>query len=266
MWPIEDIVSSDMDTDTDDNDVGADGVGLGVDAGLHNGADDLSEDAAKLAPSNAFTMCARTYSHLRGRGNLTMPLAALKEENEPEEYVGRNVDEDGDGNGDAIRVAKRRRVSFSGNEHVSATSRRVPTAQGSRLLEDLDVSASPVFDWDGDDEDSRGRSSTKSAISASPHNSNKQKRPPNKLRHRRQSVRLLERSECVDSQVSVSSSIHNTRSVSFSPCHFSICSSRSRSSLYVAPLHSPSSLGNRRSGAYRHLQAAPVLQVQRTPQ
>ena len=241
MWPIEDIVSSDMDTDTDGNDVGADGVGLGVDAGLYNGADDLSEDATKLAPSNAFTMCARTYSHPRGRGNLTMPLAALKEENEPEEeHSGGNVDEDGDENGDeagdAVHVAKRRRVLFSGEEHVSATSRRVPTAQGSRLLEDLDVSASPVFDWDGDDEDSRGRSSVKSAINASPH---KQKRPPNKLRRRRRSVRVPERSECVDSQVFVSAPIYSTRPVSFPPCHFSICSSRSRSSSYEAPLHSP---------------------------
>ena len=243
VWPIEDMVSSDMDTDTDGNDEAIDGVGLGVDAGLHNTADDLSEDAAKLAPSNASTMCARTYSHPRGRGNLAMPLAALKEENEPEEErvggeaVDNNVDEDGgrDEAGEAVHVAKRRRVLFSEDEHVSAASRRVPTAQGSRLLEDLDVSASPVFDWDGDDDDLRGRSSTKSAIGVSP---NKQKRPANKLRRRRRSARVPER-ERVNSQPA---SVHSTtRPVSFPPCHFSICSSRSRSSSYEAPLpHSPS--------------------------
>lgn len=246
VWPIEDMVSSDMDTDTDGNDDAIDGVGLGVDAGLHGRADDLSEDAANLlAPSNAFTMCSRTYSHPRGRGNLAMPLAALKEENEPEEeHVGgeavcSNVDEDGGRDegeaGEAVHVAKRRRVLFSEDEHVSAASRRVPTAQGSRLLEDLDVSASPVFDWDADDDDLRGRSSTKPAIGASP---NKQKRPANKLRRRPRSARVPER-ERVDSQPA---SVHSaTRPVSFPPCHFSICSSRSRSSSYEAPLpHSPS--------------------------
>ena len=229
---------ADVHTDVDGNGGGADGTSFGVDAGLHDKQEDLREDTVRLTPP----MRARTYSHPRGRGNSTVPLAALKEENEPqEEHVGGealsdndNVDEgeheDREQPGDAMHVAKRRRVSFTRNEGVSPISRRVPTPQGSRLLEDLDISASPTFDWDEDDRDSRGRPSSKSAISASPRNANKQKRPANKLRRRR-SARVPDR-ERVESHPPASASTFapDTRPVSFPPCRFSIRSSGSRSS------------------------------------
>ena len=69
---------------TNASDNGMDGTGFGVDIGLHNKEEGLSEDTVRLiAQVSTFTMCARMH------GNLSMPFVVLKEENEPEEeHVG----------------------------------------------------------------------------------------------------------------------------------------------------------------------------------
>lgn len=68
--------------------------------------------------------------------------------------------------------------------------------QGSWPFTDLDVSVSSMFDRNRDDRDLCGRLYTKSVINANPGNVNKQKRPANKLQHRR-SVRVPDH-ECVE--------------------------------------------------------------------
>ena len=63
---------------------GTDGTSFGVDVGLHNKEEGLSEDTIRLiAQVSTFTM------HVRMCGNLSMPFVVLKEENElEEEHVG----------------------------------------------------------------------------------------------------------------------------------------------------------------------------------
>ncbi|KAL4063892.1 hypothetical protein J3A83DRAFT_4170656 [Scleroderma citrinum] len=223
-WRTEDMASSDMDIDLDKEEDTHD-------AGLYDKPD------GPTSSSTSFTMCARTYSYPRGRGNLTVPLASLKEENEPEEeHVSSEVNVEDES--DAEPATKRRRVLFSGNEHMCGDDlslpRRVPTAQGSRLLEDLDISASPLLDWDGDGEDnkSRGHRSIRLAIRsrASPRDGDRQrqKRTPNKLRRRRSALER-ERGH-VGNDAFADASVPTGRPVSFPPSRFSIYSTLSRSS------------------------------------
>ena len=69
---------------TNVSDDSTDGTSFGVDIGLHNKEESLSEDTIRLiAQVSTFTM------HARMRGNLSMPFIVLKEENKPEEeHVG----------------------------------------------------------------------------------------------------------------------------------------------------------------------------------
>lgn len=101
--------------------------------------------------SSPLSMRARTYSHLRGRRVTLTRLSALQEENE---QGGQGEDEE-EGAG---RAAKRRRVSAESQETEITPSfiasrnqsRRVPTAQGSHLLEDLEASASILLEFDSE--------------------------------------------------------------------------------------------------------------------
>ncbi|KAF9233632.1 hypothetical protein BU15DRAFT_79930 [Melanogaster broomeanus] len=104
--------------------------------------DDETEDA--LLGSSPLATRARVHSHSRRRRSMEPRLPILREENEMDEPKEDDCEED-----DA-RGSKRRRVSpensaETGRSRSEDDSGHVPTARVSRLIENMDVSASPLL-------------------------------------------------------------------------------------------------------------------------
>jgi hypothetical protein len=105
---------------------------------------DGTEDA--LWASSPLATRTRTHSHSRRRSNTLPRLAILREENEIDES---KVDECEGGD---MRGSKRRRISFENDSEIipirsrfGEGSDQVRAAQGSRFIENMDVSGSPLL-------------------------------------------------------------------------------------------------------------------------
>lgn len=127
---------------------------------------DVDENHAEVELSSPEDVRAITSSPPRARGHTLPPLSALQEEQEAEEQDGTRVDDqrvkaDEEAKNteteEAMHAVECRSSSGSETDRPAFISTwtapfgRLPTAQGSRLLENFEVSVSPLLDFDDDD-------------------------------------------------------------------------------------------------------------------